>query len=117
MPWYSRELGDGMQAFAPTNAIQQIFMNRAIELARAGREWPGGAALFSRYDLRRNVVTAYITPEAGDLAVILGFEPCDKPDRGVDIHDSIGMLFGTQTAWEIHFPREEGSADDAGDAQ
>jgi len=110
MPWHSKELGDGMQAFAPTNLMLQAFMNRAIELARSGLQWPDGAALFSKYDLRRNVVTAYITPEAGDLAAALGFKPCEKPDRGADLHDSIGMLFGSQAAWEIHYPRAKGGS-------
>ena len=48
--WHSKELGDGVEAFAPTTRIQESFLTLAQTQARTGH-YPFDAAVFSRYDL------------------------------------------------------------------
>lgn len=101
MSWYSKELGDGVEAFKPTDTFQQAFFAWSMSLAKQGRQLPPGAALFSKYDLQRNIVTAYITPEAAMVAQTLGFAESPKPTI-----EDLGLLFGSPQAWDIHFPGE-----------
>lgn len=101
MSWFSKPVGDGMQAFGPSNALQEVFQKFALTLAKSNLEWPAGLALFSKYDLETNVATLYISPEGSDIAKIHGFEPCEKPTIA-----DLGMLFGSPDAWAKHFPNE-----------
>jgi hypothetical protein len=87
--WRSRALGDAAAA-----RIQQMF--RPMFLA-AGR--PLRMAVFSRYDRRANLVTAYFSPGASALATFFDAEPCAKPPS-----QGIGLLVGDPRSWEIHFP-------------
>jgi hypothetical protein len=87
--WHSRALGEAAAA-----RVQQMF--RPMFLA-AGR--PPRMAVFSRYDRRANLVTAYFSPGATALAAFFDAQPCAKP-RG----EGIGLLVGDPRCWEIHFP-------------
>lgn len=95
--WFSKDLGDGMQAFTPTGVIQTTFFPM---FAAAG--CPIDMAVFTRYDLDRNVVTAYFSPSASQLARIFGAQPCEKPTR--DEHLSLSC--GDQRAWDHFYPNE-----------
>jgi hypothetical protein len=58
--------------------------------------------MFSMYPVETNVVTVYLTPEYAHIAHLLeGFEPCEKPPL-----KDIGLEFGSQEAWRIHFPEK-----------
>ena len=93
--WYSKELGDGVEAYKPTMKIMEAFLS----LAKAGHYSPD-AAVFSRYDLVTNVVTIYFSPSAELLAQAFVAVPCEKPiPRG-----DLGLIVGDARAWEVHFP-------------
>lgn len=70
--WYSLELGDGIEANAPTRQLLEFFPAYFLE---AGQ--PEDMGIFSRYDLERNIVTAYFTPSAARLAEQFGATPCE----------------------------------------
>ena len=101
MPWFSKEIGDGMQAFGPTNRLQQVFWQLTLQAAQRGElQLHGGPSLWSKYDLERNVVTVYISPEGEQVARALdGFAECQKPDV-----DDIGLLYGNASDWARHYP-------------
>lgn len=94
--WYSKELGDGTQAFAPTSAIQEAFLPL---FAASGR--PIGMAVFSRYDLEKNLVTVYFSPRAEALAKMFGAQPCEKPSI-----TNIALDVGDARCWQELFPGE-----------
>ncbi len=93
--WYSKDLGDGVDALRPTEEIQEAYMLQAV----AGR-LPIESAVFSIYDLRVNVVTVYFSPGLERLAQLFGAKLCDKPVN----REGFGMLCGDQRAWNILFP-------------
>ena len=92
--WHSKALGDGAAAAAPSIRIQQMF--RPLFTA-SGR--PARMAVFSHYNRRANVVTAYFSPEATELAAFFDAKPCAKPPG-----EGIGLLVGDPRCWEVHFP-------------
>jgi hypothetical protein len=87
--WRSRALGDAAAA-----RIQQMFRPM---FAAAGR--PPRMAVFSRYDRRVNLVTAYFSPGASQLAAFFDAQPCAKPPSA-----GTGLLVGDARCWEIYFP-------------
>jgi len=93
--WYSKDLGDGVAAFGPTTKIQEAF----LELAKNG-VYSHDLAVFSRYDLRKNVVTVYFTPSAQLLAEAFDATPCEKPVP----EEGFALIVGDARSWEIHFP-------------
>ena len=93
--WYSKDLGDGRQAFAPTKEIQSAFVPMFIA---AGQ--PIDMAVFSRNDLERNIVTVYFSPGASMLAKIFGASPCEKPKK----ENELGLLVGDQRCVEMFYP-------------
>ena len=93
--WYSKDLGDGIQAQKPTAEIRN-----AWETLRVARRISSDAAVFSRYDLETNVHTVYFTPSAELLAKDIGAMPCEKPDPKKDF----SLIAGEDGAWEAHFP-------------
>lgn len=97
--WHSKELGDGLEAFAPTSKIQEAFLNLAYTQARTG-QYSTDAAVFSRYDLKANVVTVYFTPSAELLAKAFGATPCEQPVPS----DGFALIVGDARAWDAHFP-------------
>jgi hypothetical protein len=92
--WYSKALGDGAAAFAPSMRIQKMFPPLFAALGQ-----PSRMAVFSRHDRRANVVTAYFSPAAAQLAAFFGAQPCEKPPS-----DDIRLLVGNRRCWEIYFP-------------
>lgn len=93
--WYCKDLGDGVVAFGPSSQIQEAF----LALAQAGGP-SSDLAVFSRNDLRTNVVTVYFTPSASVLASAFGATPCEKPSP----EGKLSLLVGDARSWEIHFP-------------
>ncbi len=93
--WYSKDLGDGVAAFGPTSQIQEAF----IALAKAGG-YSHDLAVFSIYDLKKNIVTVYFTPSAELLAKAFNAEPCEKPTP----EKGFALLVGDARSWVIHFP-------------
>ena len=87
--WYSKDLGDGIDAHAPSTRIQEAFTAMCI----AGRQ-PLDFAVFSRYDLRRNVVSVYFSPSAHALASAFSAVACQKPGN----EEGFGLLVGDQRA-------------------
>jgi hypothetical protein len=95
--WHSKALGDGVDASAPSQRIQQLFKPMFLASGR-----PSSMAVFSRHDRQANVVTAYFSPAAVRLAGLFGATPCDKPTG-----ERIGLLVGDARSWEIHFPEKK----------
>ncbi len=93
--WYSKEIGDGAQAFAPSGNIQEAFLALALR-----GQLPYDLAVFSEHDLRRNVVTAYFSPAAKVLADMFQAQPCEPPKRS----RHFGLLVGDARAWDLLFP-------------
>ena len=91
--WHSKELGDGVEAYEPTQKIEQAFLTLA-------GHYSSDAAVFSRYDLETNVVTFYFTPPAELLAKKFGAVPCEKPIP----KEGFGLKFGDDSLWEVYFP-------------
>jgi len=97
--WFSKDLGDGVAAFQPTGEIQEAFVTF---FSASG--CPVDMAIFSRYDLSKNIVTVYFTPSTERFARGLGAVPCDKPES-----KGIGLLVGDQGAWDFFFPNHRSS--------
>jgi len=95
--WYSKALGDGRGAFAPSVRIQELF---SPLFAESGQ--PSNMAVFSRYDRDADVVTAYFSPGATMLAALFQAKPCGKPSG-----DGIGLLVGDARCWELFFPERQ----------
>lgn len=93
--WYSKELGDGVSAFAPTGQIQEAFLPL---FAAAGQ--PTDMAVFSRYDLEKNIVTVYFSPGASALAKMFGASPCEKPKK----EGRLSLVVGDQRCLELFYP-------------
>lgn len=98
--WYSKELGDGVQAFAPTMQILEAFLPASVT---AGQ--PIYMAIFSRYDLETNIITVYFSPAAASLAKIFNATPCKKPS-----FERLGLLVGDQQSVGVLFPETQNSS-------
>jgi len=77
--------------------MQEIFHN-AFMLSGA----PIGKAMFSRYDLHKNVVTVYFSPAAKVMAGWFGAKPCEKPSI-----TGLALEAGDIRCWQELFPGEE----------
>lgn len=95
--WYSKALGDGVEAFTPTTQIQEAYM-----LLATATNLPMDCAVFSFYDLRANVVTAYFSPSAHKLAESFQATPCSKPEN----REGFGLLVGDMRVWGLLFPAQ-----------
>ena len=93
--WYSKDLGDGVDATAPSEAIQQAFLPL---FAAAG--CPTDMAVLSRHDLKRNVVTVYFSPSAAPLAKMFAANACEKPQR----ENRLGLLVGDEGCFQLFYP-------------
>ncbi len=89
--WYSKELGDGVAAFEPTIALMQR-MGVLLMMPNTSKE----AAMFSRSDISRNMVTVYFSPDAKSIAEDAGAIPCDKPTS-----ERLGLIAGHIDAWKL----------------
>lgn len=96
--WFSKELGDGVDAFTPSAKIQEAF----LELVKSGSPTED-FSVFSRYDLHTNVVTVYFTPRAAALAAMFDAKPSEKPV----LDKRLGLLVGDASSWQIHFPNRK----------
>lgn len=96
--WYSADLGDGIEAYEPSNKIQEIFTPVFVA---AG--FPFDMAVFSRYDLDKNIVTAYFSPSAHEIAKLFNATPCEKPLR----QNRLSLLIGDIRCWDIFYPSEK----------
>ena len=92
--WFSKELGNGVDAFTPSGKIQEAFTPLFIA---AGS--PEDFAVFSRYDLNTNLVTVYFSPAAALLAKAFGAIPCERPSSR-----RMSLLVGPQQALFSFFP-------------
>lgn len=92
--WYRKDVGDGVAAYGPSGKLFEAFE------VLAARGLPPNISVFSRYDLMKNVVTWWFSPEAQALAQAFGAEPCEKPQPA----EGFGLLVGDANAWEGHFP-------------
>lgn len=95
MQWYSKDLGDGVDAFAPSGQIQTAFLPAFLS---AGQ--PIDMAVLSRYDLEKNIVTVYFSPAAAVLAEMFGATPCEKPRK----ERRLSLLVGDQRSLEFFYP-------------
>lgn len=92
--WYSKDLGDGVEALGPTDEIEKAWMLTYIASGR-----PLDMAVFTKYPTETNIVTAFFTPSAHTLAEMFGATPCEKPPR-----DGLRLLVGDERCWEHLFP-------------
>ena len=72
--WTSVALGDGVDANMSSGQIQDAYMGLHV----LGKITPD-FAVFTYYDLRVSVVTAYFSPTAASLGQTFGALPCDPP--------------------------------------
>ncbi|MDH5326169.1 MAG: hypothetical protein OEZ68_16290 [Gammaproteobacteria bacterium] len=93
--WYSVDLGDGIDAFAPSKKIKQEFYSL---FERSGK--PNNMAVFSRYDLKSNCFTVYFSPLTAELAVEFSATPCDKPE----FSNNLSLLAGHNRSISELFP-------------
>ncbi len=92
--WYSRSLGDGIEAYQPSKQIIDSFMPFHDT---AGN--PLHMVVFSREDPETNIITANFSPSAHALAALFNATPCEKPSP-----DGLTFLVGDQRAWDILYP-------------
>lgn len=95
--WHSVDLGDGIDARAPTEQIQQAYL-----LVASATRLPTDCAVFSYYDLHTNIVTVYFSPSAVKLATMFKATPCQKPKN----KEGFGLLVGDSRAWGLLFPTQ-----------
>jgi hypothetical protein len=57
-------------------------------------------AVFSWYDLEKNLVTVYFSPGASALAKMFGATPCEKPKKD----GCVSLLVGDQYCMELFYP-------------
>lgn len=94
--WHRLDLGNGQDAFSPTNQIQE-----AVHASMLADPSNSEIALFSRYDLLKDNVEIYFTPEAITVARVFGACPCEKPAPG---RFRMGLLVGSAGSLSRHFP-------------
>jgi hypothetical protein len=94
--WHSKNVGDGVEALAPSMQLHEAFA--ALASASTGG-LPPGIGVFSRYDLGTNTVTWYFSPEASSLSKVFKAVPCEKPVPS----EGFGLLVGDARSWEVHF--------------
>lgn len=92
---YSKDLGDGIDANARSGQIQEAFLPLF-----AAADQPTDMAVFSRYDLERNIVTVYFSPGTSALAKLFGAMPCEKPKK----EGRLSLLVGDQRCLELFYP-------------
>lgn len=98
MTWFCLDLGNGMDAYAPTQRVQAAFM--AVFL----REPAGsGRAVFSRHNSRDDSLQVYFTPETADIARQFNARPCPKPSTA---DGRISLLAGDADALALRFPEQ-----------
>ncbi len=97
--WFKLDLGNGINALAPTKEIQQAFTAMLISSGAVHSEW----ALFSRYDLAADNVELYFTPALGNLAGQFNAYPCEKPILN---ENRMSLVCGEGGGMLVHFPNQ-----------
>ncbi|MDD3937943.1 hypothetical protein [Rhodoferax sp.] len=95
--WFSKQLGDGVLAFAPKEQIQAMFPPLFAAAAR-----PVEMAVFTRHELDGRLqceVVAYFSPAAEALARQLDAQTCEKPSP-----TELDLLAGKPDCWAVLFP-------------
>jgi len=95
--WFSKQLGDGILAYAPKDQIQEMF---PALFGAAGR--PADMAVFTRHELEGRLqceVVAYFSLGAEALARQLDAQACKKPSRA-----GLDLLAGEPGCWTVLFP-------------
>lgn len=92
--WFSKNLGNGADAFAPTIAMQNTFIPL---FARIGQ--PHDMALFSWSEPKSHDVIIYFSPAAAQMAGMYGATPCERPSR-----QGLSLLVGDQRCWGLLYP-------------
>ena len=94
--WFCKNLGDGMLAYEPLDALEAVFLSAYL---RNGS--PGEMAAFVRHESEGRLhceVKVYLSPAAAAVAREIDARPCNKPSpRG------LSLLAGSDQAWEILF--------------
>lgn len=93
--WKSVDFGNKRDALAPSLKVQSAFV-AAFEAAGQ----PLDMVVLSSYDATRDVVTAYFSPRASELADMFGGTPCEKPART----SGLGLLAGDQRGLQLLYP-------------
>ena len=91
--WFSKSLGDGLQADGMTQRIMKDFTPLSVASGL-----PADMAVFSGHDSQRNVIV-YFSPGAWELATIYGAQRCKKPPK-----EELVLLTGNAEAWEYFYP-------------
>lgn len=90
--WYSKDLGDGMMAYLPLEAIEAEFEPR---FEAAGR--PDNMAVFKQHEFGSGLhcnATAYLSPAAAEVARACDATPCPPPPA-----DDITLVAGNKACW------------------
>lgn len=93
--WHKLEVGDGTQAYGPSLKVQDDFLTMAS--SGSSKEY---CAIFSCYDLTKNIVTWYFTPDASSLATLYRASACEKPE----LQEGFSLLVGNNASWSKYFP-------------
>jgi hypothetical protein len=94
--WFSKQLGDGVLAFASKDQIWDMF---PTPFEAAGR--PADMAVFTRHELEGRLqceVVAYFSPAAATLAQQLEAQACERPCRA-----ELDLLAGEAGCWSVLF--------------
>ena len=98
--WYEKKLGNGIEAFEPTKQIQDAWYAAYLAASAVSGKQPYEMAVFSHHAPRADMVTAYFTPGASELALRFGATACAKPLWD----DCLGLMCGDVRALDIYFP-------------
>jgi hypothetical protein len=87
--WFSKQLGDGVLAYAPKDQIQDMF---PALFGAVGR--PADMAVFKRHELEGHLqceVVAYFSPAVAVIARQLDGQACEQPSRA-ELHLLAGFV-------------------------
>lgn len=90
--WYSKHLGNGRDALAPSSEIMKAFLSM---FAAAGG--PHDMAVFSHSDVGAQNVTVYFSPKTELLAKQFNATPCEQPKK----QKCLGLLCGDTRATDL----------------
>ena len=95
-PWFTKQLGDGVLAFASKDQTMDMFPTLS---EAAGR--PADMAVFTRHELEGRLqckVVAYFSPPTATLARQQNAQACEKPCLA-----ELDLLAGETGCWSVLF--------------
>ncbi|MHB8949885.1 MAG: hypothetical protein ACYC4S_12575 [Rhodoferax sp.] len=98
--WFSKQLGDGILAYASQDQIQSMFPPLFAAAAR-----PVDMAVFTRHELEGRLqceVVAYFSPAAEVIARQMDAQACEKPASA-----ELDLLVGETACWTVLFPERQ----------